>query len=89
MFLRAISIKGHTLLPIIRKYEEKYHLNKPIVIADSGLLSKDKITMLDCSGYKYIIGARIKNESKPIKERMLSEEWIDGHSINIKRGNGL
>jgi len=42
--------------------------------------------MLDSSGYKYIIGARIKNESKHIKEKILDEEWIDGHSINIKRG---
>jgi len=78
--------EGHTLLPIIQKYEEKYHLNKPVVIADAGLLSKDNISMLDSSGYKYIIGARIKNESKHIKEKILDEEWIDGHSINIKRG---
>lgn len=63
--------EGHTLLPTIQKFDKCFNLDKPIVIADAGLLSKDNIVMLQSNGYKYIIGARIKNESKRIKSRIL------------------
>ena len=64
----------------------RYNLNKPVVIADAGLLSKDNISMLQSNGYQYIIGARIKNESQSIKDRILEEEWEEGHSIRLRKG---
>jgi len=77
--------EGHTLLPTIQKFEKRYNLNKPIVIADAGLLSKDNISMLQSKGYQYIIGARIKNESQSIKDSILEEEWKEGHSIRLRK----
>jgi transposase len=77
--------EGHTLLPTIQKFETKYDLNKPVVIADAGLLSKDNISVLEANGYQYIIGARIKNETQKVKERILKERWHDGHSISINK----
>lgn len=78
--------EGHTLLPTIQKFEQRYNLNKPVIIADAGLLSKDNIRMLEANGYLYIIGARIKNETQKVRGRILEELWQDGHSINIKKG---
>jgi transposase len=78
--------EGHTLLPTIQKFENRYSLDKPVIIADSGLLSKDNISMLQSNGYKYIIGARIKNETQTIKDRILEEQWTEGHSIRLKKG---
>jgi transposase len=78
--------EGHTLLPTIQKFEKRFNLDRPIVIADAGLLSKKNINMLQANGYKYIIGARIKNESQRIKNRILEEQWQDGHSISLKKG---
>jgi len=78
--------EGHTLLPTIQKFEKRFNLDKPIVIADAGLLSKDNINMLQSNGYKYIIGARIKNETQRIKNRILEEEWQEGHTISLKKG---
>jgi len=77
--------EGHTLLPMIQKFEERYDLNKPIIVADAGLLSKDNIAMLESQGYQYIIGARIKNESQKIKKRIFEEQWKNGHLLNIKK----
>lgn len=77
--------EGHTLLPMIQKFEKRYNLNKPIIVADAGLLSKDNLAMLQLNDYKYIIGARIKNESQKIKKRILEEKWSDGHVISIKK----
>lgn len=78
--------EGHTLLPTIQKFEQRFKLDKPVVIADAGLLSKDNINMLQSNGYQYIIGARIKNESQRVKHRILEEQWQEGHTINLKKG---
>ena len=80
--------EGHTLLPTIQKFEERYNLDKPVIIADAGLLNNDNIRMLEANEYQYILGARIKNESNRIKDRILEEEWQDGDSISIRKGKG-
>ena len=59
--------EGKTLIPTLQKFEQKFKLSKPIVVADSGLLSSKNIEQLETHGYKYILGARIKNESDSIK----------------------
>lgn len=38
--------EGNTLIPFIEKISTKFNLNKPIVVADSGLLSYDNIKAL-------------------------------------------
>jgi transposase len=78
--------EGHTLLPTIQKFEERYNLNRPVIIADAGLLNKDNIRMLEANDYQYIIGARIKNETQRVKDQILAEPWQEGHSISIRKG---
>ena len=64
--------EGHTLLPFIERISQKHNLSKPIIVADSGLLSKDNIKALEAKKYEYILGGRIKNESEQLKEKILS-----------------
>ncbi|MDL2265585.1 IS1634 family transposase [Parabacteroides sp. OttesenSCG-928-G07] len=64
--------EGHSLIPFIQKMEDKYGFEKPIIIADSGLLSKKNIKSLVEKGYEYILGARPKNESDSIKKKILA-----------------
>jgi transposase len=78
--------EGHTLIPVLEKFEKRFDFEKPIVVADAGLLSKDNISALQTNGYGYILGARLKNESQGIKEKILAEEWKDGHTIRLKKG---
>ena len=78
--------EGHTLIPVLEKFEKRFDFEKPIVVADAGLLSKDNISALQANGYGYILGARLKNESHKIKERILAEQWQDGHIIRLKKG---
>jgi len=59
---------GKTMLPIINAIKNKYDLNQLIIVADSGLLSNPNIEELRAENYEFILGARIKNESKSIKE---------------------
>jgi transposase len=72
------TYEGHTLIPFIKKISQKFNLNKPIVIADAGLLSSDNIKALESNGYEYILGARIKNESETIKSQILASSLADG-----------
>ena len=77
--------EGHTLIPFIEKIAAKFDLEKPIIVADSGLLSKNNITALEEKNYEYIIGARLKSESKKIKQQILDKKLINGDLLKIKR----
>lgn len=79
------TYEGHTLLPFLKKVSEKFNLNKPIVVADAGLLSNDNILALEQNGYEYILGARIKNESELIKKQILSVQFTNGGIKSFKK----
>jgi len=81
------TFEGHTLLPTLKKIQQKYGFSKPIVVADAALLSKDNLENLDNAKYQFIIGARIKNESDTIKRKILikASGMKDGDSLTIKK----
>jgi len=79
--------EGHTLIPFIEKISQKFNLNKPIIVADSGLLSNDNIKALESKQYEYIIGARIKNEPERIKAKILKTQFIDGTTQSFSKPN--
>jgi len=81
--------EGKTLIPMIEKFEKKFNLSRPIVIADAGLLSNNNIALLEKQGYTYILGARIKNETNVIKQKIISANLEDGKSLTIKSRDGL
>jgi len=83
------KFEGHTMLPIIDKFKEKYNLDRLVVIADSGLLSNQNITELQKKGYEFILGARIKNEKQDIKDKILSLNLKNGESDVIKKQDSL
>lgn len=80
--------EGHTMLPVVTEFVRKYNLDNFIVVADSGLMSNDNIAGLEKNGYKYIIGAKIKNESKDIKEWILEQPKKDCRMVEYDKGNG-
>lgn len=79
--------EGHTFIPTIEKLSAKFNLGKPVIVADAGLLSNDNIKGLVKQGYQYIIGARIKNESKAIVSKILSTEFKQGNYIVIDKSD--
>ena len=68
---KSNKYEGHTMLPVVTEFVHKYNLENFIVVADSGLMNNDNIAELEANGYRYIIGAKIKNESRKIKEWIL------------------
>lgn len=81
------TYEGHTLIPFLERIRAKFNLDKPIVIADSGLLSNKNIEQLQKQGYEYIIGARIKNEPKDIKAKIIGKTYADKDTITIVKNS--
>jgi transposase len=81
--------EGHTLIPFIENMSKKFNLNKPIVVADAGLLSNDNTSALEEKEYQYILGARVKNEPEIIKEKILSKQLSNGQKMRIKKQNNI
>lgn len=79
--------EGHTLIPFLEKITAKFNLEKPIVIADAGLLSNDNIKALEQKNYEYIIGARLKNEPEKIKQQILQKPLADAEILKIRKEN--
>jgi len=79
--------EGWTMIPLVEDFVKRFDLNDFIVVADSGLMNKKNIALLDSGGYKYIIGARIKNENEKTKEWILSLEKRDGEFYEMKKND--
>jgi len=60
--------EGDTFKAAIEKIKTRYRIKRAIVVADSGLLSKKNIALLEKEKLQYILGARLKS---------LSNEWQD------------
>jgi len=77
--------EGHTLIPFLEKISAKFKFDKPIVVADAGLLSTENIKALETKQYEYILGARIKNEPDKIKKQIFEYEFSNGQTICINK----
>jgi transposase len=78
--------EGFTLIPMIDDFKQRFSLGENfIVVADSGLLNKTNVTLLQRAGYKYLLGARIKSESVEVKKWILEQEKKNEGYCEYKR----
>lgn len=66
------QFEGRTMIPLVDDFIQRYDIKDFVLVADSGLMSQKNIELLRKAGYKYIIGARIKNEVQSLCT------WITG-----------
>lgn len=66
--------EGRTMLPLVEDFVQRFNLDDFVVVADSGLMNKTNVSLLESGGYNYILGARIKNVSQKTKQWILSLE---------------
>jgi transposase len=83
------KFEGHTMLPVIDAFKEKYKMQRLIVIADSGLMSNKNITALIERNYDFIIGGRIKNESANIQVQITGLQLQNDQSAEINKDESL
>ena len=80
---RGDTFDGHTLIPSLQSLKKRYEIDKVVYVADSGMFNKnnlEELEILEEEGLDYIVGARIKNLGKKIKEQILDTEGY--HSID-------
>lgn len=79
------QFEGHTMLPVIDTFRDKYRLDNLVIVADAGLLSGKNMALLEEGGYEYVLGARIKAESDKIKKKILALRLGNGDSAVITK----
>lgn len=86
---QGATFEGHTMLPVVDAFKERYTLDKLVIVADSGLLSKANMAELQGKGYEFILGARIKNETQSIKSRILGLSLTHNQSSVIEKADAI
>ena len=81
------TFEGKTLLPVLHGIEQKYDCGKPVVVADAAMLSNDNLQNLEQEQFRYIVGARIRNESQQMQDEILQRcgKLQDGGTVVIKK----
>lgn len=77
-----------TLIPVLEAFQKKFNVERPIIVADAALLSQKNINALRSSGYEYILGGRLRNETDQIKRKVLSLDLEEGKPKEIRSRNG-
>jgi len=81
------TFEGKTMLPVIEKFKQKYHLENIVVVADAGLLSNENVTLLLLQNYQFILGARIKNENHSLQKQITPAKWKNGQTRIYPKNN--
>ena len=51
-----------TMTPVVDDFVKRFNLIDYVVVAESGLMTGKNLTLLQRGNYKYILGARIRND---------------------------
>lgn len=55
------KFEGHTLIPVVKDFKDKYSIPTLTVVADAGMISMDNVRTLKENSLHYIVGARLGN----------------------------
>ena len=75
------TYEGHTFEKAVEDLKNQYQIDKIIIVADRGMLSKNNLHITANKGYEFIIGERLKSLSTAIQTPLLDlanykHEWI-------------
>lgn len=82
------KFEGKTMMPVLEEFKKKCTIQKATVVADAGLLSNNNIKELKNSGYQFIVGARIKNETRIVQKQILALDLKNGQNHTIIKPAG-
>ena len=66
--------EGDTFKYAIEKIKSRYKVKRAVIVADSGLLSKPNIELLEKEKYDFILGARLRSLSQKWQDRILDNK---------------
>ncbi|MBI2118763.1 MAG: IS1634 family transposase [Elusimicrobia bacterium] len=69
------TFEEHTFSQAVNSIQNRYSFPQLTVVADAGMLSQNNLTYLEENNIYYIVGARLKNLSPFLTQRMLSHPF--------------
>ena len=78
------TFEGHTLSNALDELRSKYRINNVIFVSDSALLSKENLSLLESKRQGYIVGARLRNLSNSLKEKILDKDNYHPLKMRVK-----
>ena len=80
------TFEGHTFIPSIKHFVDKYSIKDLTVVADAAMMSKVTFKELEDSNLKYVIGARLANLESSILQS-INTNFIksENNTIRIKK----
>lgn len=77
--------EGKTLEDSITKLRKEYQIDKIIVVTDRGMMNKGNLQAIADHHYDFIIGERLKNLPKDIKDKLIDKAQHTSRSDNEKK----
>lgn len=71
------TYEGKTFKNAIDLIKKHYNVKRAIVVADSGLLSRENISLLEEEKLEYIVGARLRSLSSKWQDKILDNKQYD------------
>lgn len=62
-----------TLLKSLNKWKEIFDIKSVCFVADRAMFSKENLTLLDASGYEYVVAAKLRSLSNDMQEQILDD----------------
>ena len=87
------TYEGDTFKKALEDLKKSYSIEKVIVVADRGMLSKNNVALIQDNGYEFILGERLKSLPNNVKDSLLDinnykSEWIytdnEGEQIKVR-----
>lgn len=83
------TFEGHTMLPVLEKFQEAHHVTACTVVADAGMLSFANMEELKKKHLSYIVGARVGNLSPTLIEKVSAAlKRTDGATVRLHTKHG-
>ena len=61
-----------TLIPIVDRLWQRFHIRQVCIVADRGMISQDTIADLEQQGWPYILGARMRRQNE-VRQQVLTD----------------
>lgn len=82
------TFEGHTMLNVVKQFQQRHANTKPIVVADAAMLSQENMQLLESEGYQYIVGARLANATRAFINSITSAlKREDGATVRLSYPN--
>ena len=87
------TFEGHTFEHALEDLKQQYQIDKVIIVAYRGMLSKHNIELTTSKNYEFILGERLKTLPKSLQEKLLdlsayTKDWTykdsDGQDVPIR-----